>query len=157
MKCRPELFLRPATWADSPRLLVWRNDPETRRNFRNPESVDPDTHKDWMRRKLADENCRLMIAEVAGRPVGTVRADLESEAWWLSWSIDSKERGRGYGSAMVAAMAARLQGRIRAATKHGNLASERIATVLGMARQETRDGFVYWEAMLPSAPNGASP
>ncbi len=154
---RPEVFLRPATRADSSHLLNWRNDPETRRNFRNPDPVDPDTHEDWLRRKLADEDCRLMIAEVAGRPVGTVRADRESDAWWLSWSIDPNERGKGYGSAMVAAMIARLHGRVCAVTKYGNLASERIASAIGMARQETRDGFVYWEATLPSATKGTNP
>lgn len=152
----PEVFLRPATSKDSKRLLDWRNDPRTRMNFRNPEPVGSDTHEDWLRRKLADENCRLMIAEVAGRPVGTVRADLESSAWWLSWSIDSKERGRGYGSAMVAAMMVRLHGRVCAVTKLGNLGSERIASAVGMIRQEVRDGFVYWEATLPSASEGTS-
>lgn len=152
----PELFLRPATWADSSHLLNWRNDPETRMNSRNSDPVDPDTHEDWLRRKLADEDCRLMIAEVAGRPVGTVRADLESDAWWLSWSIDPNERGKGYGSAMVAAMIARLHGRVCAVTKLGNLGSERIASAVGMIRQEARDGFVYWEATLPGTTEGTS-
>ncbi len=153
---RPKVFLRPATSKDSSLLLAWRNDPESRRNYRNPDPVDPDTHDDWLRRKLADENCRLMIAEVAGRPVGTVRADRESEAWSLSWSIDPKERGKGYGSAMVAAMMVRLHGRVCAVTKLGNLGSERIASAVGMIRQEARDGFVYWVATLPSASKGAN-
>ena len=153
----PELFLRPATSEDCKRLFDWRNDPRTRMNSRNPEPVGLDTHEAWLRRKLADENCRMMIAEVAGRPVGTVRADLESDAWWLSWSIDPNERGKGYGSAMVAAMMVRLHGRLCAVTKYGNIASERIAAAVGMARQETRDGFIYWEVTLPSATKGTSP
>ncbi len=156
LRRRPELILRPVTWADSARLLRWRNDPETRRNSRNPEPVESDSHQDWLRRKLAAENCRLMIAEVAGRSIGTVRADFDSEAWWLSWSIDPNERGKGYGTAMVAAMVARLHGRVRATTKCGNLASERIAVAVGMARQEARDGFVYWEATLPDTTEGTS-
>ncbi len=141
-----EPVLRHATWLDSEILLAWRNDPATRANFGNTEAITRNKHEAWLRRKLADPNSKLMIAEVGERPVGTVRAELQRDGWWLSWSVDRRARGHGYGRSMVAAMITLLEGPVRAMIKADNIASERIALANGMTIYKQEGDFVYWQA-----------
>ena len=141
-----EPVLRLATWRDSELLLAWRNDPAARASSGNTIVVTRDEHEVWVRRKLADPGCKLMIAEVGERPIGTVRAEHQRDGWWLSWSVDRRARGHGYGRSIVAAMIALLEGPVRAMIKADNKASERIALANGMTIYKQEGDFVYWQA-----------
>jgi RimJ/RimL family protein N-acetyltransferase len=96
--------LRPAALSDMQRLLEWRNDPTTRSNSLDPDPVLPDTHRRWLERTLADPTARLWIAEVEGAPVGQVRVNLAEGVARISISVSLETRGRGVGSAMLAAL-----------------------------------------------------
>ena len=142
---KAELRLRPATLDDSDRLLVWRNDPATRRSSRNSEAVIAEAHGAWLRAVLADPDRRLMIAESGGEPVGTVRADRDAGGWELSWTVAPAARGKGYGARIVAAAMEGLFGLIRAAIRPENGASLRIAEAVGMTMLRKDACMTYWE------------
>jgi RimJ/RimL family protein N-acetyltransferase len=96
------LVVRTAVWTDSDRLLRWRNDPVTRRSSFQTDAVDEASHRAWFARRLKDPDCRLLIAEVAGVPVGQVRLDREGERATINIGIAPEARGRGHASAALA-------------------------------------------------------
>jgi RimJ/RimL family protein N-acetyltransferase len=98
---RQTVSLRRARIADSERLLDWRNDPETRRWYIQPDRVPRRHHQAWLARKLADRNCRIYIAESRSAAVGQLRLERAGRAAEVSLSVDGAARGRGMGALML--------------------------------------------------------
>jgi RimJ/RimL family protein N-acetyltransferase len=113
---------------DAELLFAWRNDPETRVNSVNTDPVSWDGHCNWLRASLQNPDRDLLIAEVGGVPVGTVRIDRGDETE-LSWTVAPDHRGNGIGKAMVAL--ACPNGEVIAQIKPENIASRRIAASTG--------------------------
>jgi RimJ/RimL family protein N-acetyltransferase len=139
----PSVSLRPVTMEDAACLLEWRNDPTTRAASHNTEQVPLEIHLAWLDRALQNPSRYLYMAEHDGTPVGTVRADLSAAVWEMSWTVAPEYRRRGFGKAMVAAVATR-HNPIRAEIKAGNAASIRIATASGMRAVAERDGILHF-------------
>lgn len=138
------IMLRPATVADAELLLAWRNDPGTRAMSHNTNEVPLDEHIAWLNKILLDHRRGLYIAELDGRPVGTVRADVVDEVTELSWTVAPSERGKGLGRRMVRTLATSLRNPLRAEVKVGNSASVRIAYAAGMSLQKTEGGVMHF-------------
>jgi RimJ/RimL family protein N-acetyltransferase len=125
----PRLVLRRARPDDASRLLAWRNDAATRRWFLDASRVQPDAHRAWFARRLEDGRSRIYIAETAGVAVGQLRLDRRGpRAAEVSFSVDRRHRGRGYGTLLLkrAPAAARRDlgvGRLVAHVKPDNIAS----------------------------------
>lgn len=118
------ISFRRATTLDWPLLLEWRNDPETRHQSINTETIPVAEHIEWLRSRSegGGDGCPW-IADIYLEPIGTMRR-VGSE---LSWTIAPKYRGQGFGLAMVAEFI-RLYPRVYTATiKPDNGASLRIA------------------------------
>jgi RimJ/RimL family protein N-acetyltransferase len=126
------IVLRVATLDDVQSLFLWRNHPTTRAASHSTAKIPFDEHLNWLKRSLANSNRRLLIAERAGVPVGSVRADFADGVWELSWIVAPDERGVGIGKAMVAAVAQSIVDPVRAEVRTGNLASVHIALHAGM-------------------------
>jgi aminoglycoside 6'-N-acetyltransferase len=106
------LRLRDATLDDVGELTRWDRDPVVRAAS-GEEDEEP---TDWAAEIAdADEWTRILIAEVDGRPIGTVQLidpALEHTHYWGDveanlraldiWIGDAEDRGRGYGSQMMA-------------------------------------------------------
>lgn len=97
-----ELSLRPAGLQDARVLFEWTNDPDVRNNSINTALVGWDDHQVWLRRKLADRNCLLLVALLDEVPVATVRFDRKGTNAVISISVDRSHRGRGVGSGALA-------------------------------------------------------
>jgi RimJ/RimL family protein N-acetyltransferase len=139
-----DLVLRLATMDDAEILLSWRNDPQTIAGSRDHRPVDLADHMKWLAGVLVAANRTLLVAEAAGRPVGTVRIDSGSDGAELSWTVAPTHRGRGYGRQMVQEAIAREGGLYWAETRPDNLASIRLVQSLGFQRGATHDGIVRW-------------
>ncbi|WP_457252517.1 GNAT family N-acetyltransferase [Pedococcus sp. P5_B7] len=99
-----EVEVRAATLADAELLWHWRNDPATRENSRSHEPVPLESHLAWLETSLARADRRLLVGEVAGRPVGTVRWDHEAAGEWeVSITVAPDSRGRGVAAGLLAA------------------------------------------------------
>lgn len=99
-----EVTVRAATLGDAELLWQWRNDPATRENSRSHEPVPLESHLAWLQASLAREDRQLLVGEVAGGPVGTVRWDLETAGEWeVSITVAPDSRGRGIAAGLLAA------------------------------------------------------
>lgn len=133
-----------ATENDAHRLYAWRNDSLTRANSHDSRPVDLSAHLLWLARTLADPYRTLLIAELDGVAVGTVRLDRTNGACELSWTVAPELRERGIGTRMVCLAAAQLTESIRAEIKKTNTASTKIASAAGMSCVDERDGILHF-------------
>lgn len=140
------ISLRSVKFEDWPMLLEWRNDEETRKNSHSTDPVAEASHKTWLNKVLDDPNTQLFIAEENGIAVGTTRADFHEPQndYLLSWTIAPHARGKGIGKLMVKAMADRLNGRIRAEIKSGNVASVKIAEFAGLSYKKEENQVLFF-------------
>jgi len=96
------LVLRDASADDVELLYSWRNEPAARHNSFNREVIESDAHRRWFAAKLAAHTqTRIWILTDDGIPVGQVRYERRGEAAEISFSIDSRFRGRGLGTAIL--------------------------------------------------------
>ncbi|MCH2182990.1 MAG: GNAT family N-acetyltransferase [Mariniblastus sp.] len=143
-----ELDFRLATLQDAERLFIWRNDPLTRSESHDDSALEPEAHRDWLRRAIDDPHRSLWVVETGGEAVGTVRADREEDGWLLSWTVAPEARGNGFGKRMVCQWVGQrvgqLDGRLRAEVRVGNKASARIAEAAGLNLAEEKAGVRYY-------------
>lgn len=108
----PRVELAPATEEDGRLIWAWRNDPAARRNSLNPGRISLSHSRRWLKAKLADPRCLILMARSGGKPVGQLRLDMvRPGAAQVSISVAPACRGRGLGTAMLRALPARLGGR----------------------------------------------
>jgi RimJ/RimL family protein N-acetyltransferase len=109
------LTLRPATEADSVRLLEWRNDPLVRAMSSNTNLIQPEQHDAFMARWLNPfTKDALFVAELDGVPVGTGRVErafvalsIKMDSCLLGYSLAEEWRGKGLGKELVKLLAER--------------------------------------------------
>jgi RimJ/RimL family protein N-acetyltransferase len=141
------MVLRRATLQDAELLLAWRNDLQTRLASHTSDTIALADHVSWLTRLLNDTSRRLFIAEEAGVPLGSVRADSEADGvTLLSWTVAPDARGHGVGKRMLAALLEKLTGTLRAEVKVGNVASMRIAESAGLLLVREEGGVLYYKA-----------
>lgn len=128
-----DVSLRPATMDDAQLLFDWRNDHETRANSLTTVPVPWEDHCRWLRASLENPRRDLIIAEMDGVPVGTVRID-RGVGTEMSWTVSPARRVRGIGKAMVSK--ACPSGVVLAQIKATNVASQRIAEHAGFRKIE---------------------
>jgi RimJ/RimL family protein N-acetyltransferase len=105
----PEVTLRPVTMNDADLLLAWRNDPVTRAMFVNSDIVARESHIAWLSNVLAGTQKELLITELDGTAIGTVRFDAGDESMFeLSVTIAPEQRGKGLGYPMEKAAVAHM-------------------------------------------------
>jgi RimJ/RimL family protein N-acetyltransferase len=103
------LCLRAARADDAKRLLVWRNDPVTRRFSFDHGEVSRASHMEWLAQRLDDSSGALWIAESDGEPVGQVRADvLGPELVEIHITVAPAARGQRLAARMIAQASERI-------------------------------------------------
>lgn len=142
------LRLRTATLADAEMLLQWRNDPLTRQESLTSSEIKLEQHLSWLITVLESDDRLLLVAEIDGQAVGTVRADFRTgrHSAELSWTVAPSARGRGLGKEMVRLLADYLASyRLYARVKTGNQASHAIAAHAGLAILQESQGVTEYE------------
>ncbi len=100
--------LRPATRADAGHVLEWRNESTAVQWSATGEAVPDTQHARWFAAVLDDPGRRLVIAEVDGEPIGSLRVDVADGVGVVSIAVAPQWRGRGYGRSMLQALEAEL-------------------------------------------------
>lgn len=144
------MILRPATLEDARLLYEWRNHPSTRAMMHVTDEFDFASHCQWLADVLQAPRRQLLIAEVDGVPVGTVRADPIEGATEFSWTIAPEHRGCGYGRQMVQLALAQVSGEVRIEIKRDNTPSIRIALGAGLAPVREVDGVLHFRRSCTS-------
>lgn len=100
----PRTILRAATAEDCVSVFQWRNDPDTRRYFHDPDPVTLADHNAWFDRTIADPERRLWIGEEGGRPTGVIRFDRSRDgaSALVSVYLVPSESNRGAGARLIA-------------------------------------------------------
>jgi N-acetylneuraminate synthase len=93
--------LRGAKISDAHTLYSWILDPDSRRFALDTRSFSFAEHCDWLRKRLADPQCRLWIAEYDSEPIGMVRFDGNNKNAAVSVNIDPAWRGQGLGKRLL--------------------------------------------------------
>lgn len=98
------ITVRPANADDADLLLRWANEPTTRAAGFHPDPIDPDTHRAWLARRLADPRGRLFIGVDDGEPIGVVRLDVDQDGRTeVGISVAEAARGGGAGRRLLTA------------------------------------------------------
>jgi UDP-2,4-diacetamido-2,4,6-trideoxy-beta-L-altropyranose hydrolase len=133
--------LRPASFADSQRLLAWQSEPGQRRFARNRSIPAPAEHERWLRSKLGDRGCVLSIIAHRGEAAGVLRYDWRpgERRYEASLLIARAKQGLGVGAAALEAGARLLpDSAIVAEIDPENTASKRAFAKAGYVRQSER-------------------
>jgi len=140
------LGIRRACQADAETLFLWRNDPATRAMCINSDPIAWPGHLDWLGKALANPDRILLIGELDGEPIGTVRLDQENGVSKASWTIAPQARGKGLGAALLtAALAHATTPMVIATIRRDNVASKRIAEKAGFAFVRADGEMERWE------------
>ena len=128
--------LRKATFNDWKVLLDWRNDPISRINSFDQDPIDVKTHKDWLTKSLTIRSRKIYILEDSiNGAIGTIRCDTNSDNTnTLSWNINPKERGKGYGTLILKMFLEGATGEFLAQIKDSNTASIKLANKNGFTK-----------------------
>lgn len=103
------LECRRAERADAPLLWRWASDPEVRRQAFSKAPISYERHVAWLEARLASPATTILIFSDGDAPVGQVRFDVVDDTAEIDIAVAPEWRGRGYGSAMLAAALERLR------------------------------------------------
>lgn len=143
--------IRAATAEDAECFWYWANEPGVRTAAFDSNPIPWSTHQEWYRRKLAEENALLFVAEIEGLPVGQVRFDFGEKSceWEIDVSVAPESRGLGIGTEMLikavaAFRTARACATATAWVKKDNTASRKTFEKVGFAEIAARaDAIKY--------------
>ena len=146
------LNVREVRAEDSPMLLSWANDADTRRHSFNQHAISADEHAAWFARRLANPDVAFYIIETRhGIPAGQVRFERQnSGSWEISYLLAPLYRGRGLGQSSLAAALRKFgqthpmavaTGRVRVE----NAASTRIFRALGFEEKRQDEDTLLFE------------
>lgn len=146
--------LRKATMDDAEAILCWRNDETTRAGSFTQKIITLDTHKNWMKSKLSDEKCRMLMLVDGDELLGNIRLDLEgenSEIAEISYMINPECRGRGYGKDILRMVEKELPATVKVLTgfvKLENVASQKCFESSGYVRLSAGDVIGYIKLLV---------
>jgi RimJ/RimL family protein N-acetyltransferase len=93
--------LRPVCAADAKLLWEWANDPAVRAQSFNKEPIPWEAHVTWLEKRLSSPDTLHLLMLDEEIPVGQIRYDREGAAAKISFTVDSRFRGRGFGLRLV--------------------------------------------------------
>jgi UDP-2,4-diacetamido-2,4,6-trideoxy-beta-L-altropyranose hydrolase len=149
--------VRRATMADARLLWRWANDPETRGVSLNPQPIPYPDHARWLRERLSDRSCLLLIGRNGAGPLGQVRFDGREANAEVSISVAPEHRGT-VGGLLLDSAVRRFrrflpQANLVAQVKIENGASRRLFESAGFQLVGERRGVLQYHA---SAFSGAT-
>lgn len=95
------VVLRPATLNDTQLTYSWAADPVVRSFSFNTRPIIEEEHINWFAAKLNNNNCRYYIAELDGKPAGSIRFDLHNGEALISYLVSPELHGKGLGQILL--------------------------------------------------------
>lgn len=140
-----ELRFREVTEGDQELLLEWANEKETRRQSFQMHRITIEEHNQWFQRVIRDSNIRILILCFGETPAGNIRFSIDGGCAELSYSVDCRYRGQGFGKELIKMAVAYADEHLKvsslqAKTKRDNLASQRILISNGFQLVEHLSG-----------------
>jgi len=149
------LHVRHARLYDEALILVWANDPETRRNSFTSNSISAVTHREWFRNRLRNpDTCRFYILETEdGIPVGQVRFDKNDQGWEIDYSLAPHFRGKSFGRPLLETALYKVHSEqqdvlVFGRVKEQNLPSKKVFESLGFESERNGGEAVVYKRVL---------
>ncbi len=96
------LKLRRTTLTDLEITYQWASNSEIRKFSFNKNPIFRDEHTNWFNNKLHAEDCCFLILEnILGTPLGSIRVDLKNSKGTISYLVDPVYQGNGYGKLIL--------------------------------------------------------
>lgn len=95
--------LRKAVDSDVTITFEWVNNSNVRAYSFSKDIVTIENHQEWFSNKIKSSNCLYLIASDKNNPVGSIRFDINDITATLSYLIDPKCQGNGYGTQILKA------------------------------------------------------
>lgn len=123
--------LRKVTKQDRRLLFTWANDAAVRANATSSQPITWPGHITWFANRLADPETVMYILMKAQSAIGVVRFEKKGSGFLISYSIDQRYRGQGWGKVILQAGMEELKKvchrpKFIAYVKRGNIPSEKI-------------------------------
>ena len=99
-KTKTDLKLRMLEPSDINDLLKWRNHPDVRKNFFNPNPLSYSEHEEWFKAKSIDPNCMIYIACRGENKIGSIRFEEEGIVK-VSVMLNPDFLGKNFGSKII--------------------------------------------------------
>lgn len=96
-----QIKIRKATLSDSRILFEWSNDPITRANSFNSNSIDWYEHEKWIEKKLKNPDSHIYIAYESNFLLGVVRFEITPDETIIGITISPNNRGQGLGNKII--------------------------------------------------------
>ncbi len=141
-----DLVLREACEADMDLLYMWANDKTVRQNAFHTEQIPYEDHVEWFGKMMADSTVRqYILCDENNAPLGQIRLNIGDGKALVDYSISEENRGKGYGSRMLALAENKISGvtEIIAQVKKTNIASQRAFERCGYEREEKVEYIQY--------------
>lgn len=135
-------YLRLAKKSDCEQLFCWANEREVRKASFQTGLIAWETHVEWFRKMMENENIIQFIYERDEEPVGQVRLDIQGDCGVISYSIASEFRGQGMGKRMIAMLEKKVKKdypalqALRAEVKWENNASKNVFEKMNFKESE---------------------
>ena len=154
---RGQRKVRPAVLADGVSIWHLANDSVVRSNSFSPKLIPLDRHLAWFREKIASASSSVWVIDLGGTIVAQARYDrVDQDAVEVDFAVASGLRGRGIGTALLAATAGEACRRLgatfaRGVVLNGNAASARAFVRAGFsgAGEVEREGRQCTVFQLP--------
>ena len=119
-------------------LFEWANDPNVRANAKNLKPITWEEHVAWFDNIISNNSIFTYILVGARESIGMIRFNIDSGKAIITYSINKKYRGQGFGKLIVKTGMKTLENIIDkpvfvAYVKKDNIASEKIFNKLGFA------------------------
>ncbi|WP_051408458.1 GNAT family N-acetyltransferase [Sediminibacterium sp. C3] len=141
------LYLRDADFNDLKLLYKWVNDDDVRYNSLNQAIITWENHKKWFESKINNISSKIYILTDGDNNFGQIRIDRELNFWVIDYSIESKNRGKGYGFLILELLIDKHKNfNFKAFVRKENLSSIRIFLKLGFKKiVGPLDDIIYFE------------
>lgn len=94
-------FLREGIISDCEQLFQWRNEMVTRMNSKYRGVISLEDHEKWYNKLLNNDFTKLFLLQLENKAIGQIRLDQKGKDAVISFSIDCKYRGKGYGTKIL--------------------------------------------------------
>ena len=146
------LVIRLANEDDLLTYFEWANDKDVRANAINQDPILLEIHTKWFLSRIQNQKEHLLyILHFDGKPIGQVRLDLDGDYLLIDYSIDVKQRGKGYGTKALDLAINTAKESLnefdgyKALVKEGNIVSARVFKMLGFKEVDDTEvnGNIY--------------
>ncbi len=135
-------MIRQIKYDDWELLLEWRNHPSVREASISTSIIDVKEHKSYIKH-LVDRDDRVQYLYVIdGIEAGYIRADYNEDGTELSYVINPRQQGKGYGKRMMAEYLKASPGSYYLHIKESNIASLKLAEANGFILESKKGDLI---------------